>query len=101
MTSSEPAHGATPKRSPSEGSADNAALCDALAVEHATIYGYGIVSALSPPGVNFLVADALKQHRHRRDDVIVMLPRAESPPRSLPPVTSCPCRSAARPTRHD
>ncbi|CKM86442.1 hypothetical alanine rich protein [Mycobacterium tuberculosis] len=39
MTSSEPAHGATPKRSPSEGSADNAALCDALAVEHATIYG--------------------------------------------------------------
>ncbi|CMK44122.1 ferritin-like domain-containing protein [Mycobacterium tuberculosis] len=73
MTSSEPAHGATAKRSPSEGSADNAALCDALAVEHATIYGYGIVSALSPPGVNFLVADALKQHRHRRDDVIVML----------------------------
>ena len=31
--------------------ADNAALCDALSVEHSTIYGYGIVSALSPPGV--------------------------------------------------
>ena len=53
--------------------ADNAALCDALAVEHSTIYGYGIVSALSPPGVNNLVVDALIQHRQRRDDVIAML----------------------------
>ena len=39
--------------------ADNAALCDALAVEHSTIYGYGIVSALSPPSVNDLVVEAL------------------------------------------
>jgi hypothetical protein len=53
--------------------ADNAALCDALAVEHSTIYGYGIVSALSPPSVNDLVVEALLQHRQRRDDVIAML----------------------------
>ncbi|OBF57572.1 hypothetical protein A5787_24935 [Mycobacterium sp. 852002-50816_SCH5313054-b] len=53
--------------------ADNAALCDALAVEHSTIYGYGIVSALSPPSVNGMVVEALGQHRQRRDDVIAML----------------------------
>ncbi|AGL28283.1 hypothetical protein J113_19690 [Mycobacterium tuberculosis CAS/NITR204] len=102
MTSSEPAHGATPKRSPSEGSADNAALCDALAVEHATIYGYGIVSALSPPGVNFLVADALKQHRHRRDDVIVMLSaRGVTAPIAAAGYQLPRPGRAARPTRHD
>ncbi|ODR10545.1 hypothetical protein BHQ21_02360 [Mycobacterium sherrisii] len=53
--------------------ADNAALSDALSVEHATIYGYGIVSALSPPSVNDLVLEALLTHRKRRDDVIAML----------------------------
>jgi hypothetical protein len=53
--------------------ADNASLCDALAVEHSTIYGYGIVSALSPPSVNDMVVEALGQHRQRRDDVIAML----------------------------
>ncbi len=53
--------------------ADNAALCDALAVEHATIYGYGIVSALTPPSVNGMVVEALLQHRQRRDDTIAML----------------------------
>jgi aspartate/methionine/tyrosine aminotransferase len=53
--------------------ADNSALCDALTIEHSTIYGYGIVSALSPPSVNDLVAQALVQHRQRRDDVIAML----------------------------
>jgi hypothetical protein len=53
--------------------ADNSALCDALTIEHSTIYGYGIVSAQSPPSVNDLVAQALVQHRQRRDDVIAML----------------------------
>lgn len=77
MTSSEPSFGASPKRSPAAPptgkDADTAALSDALAVEHATIYGYGIVSALSPPSVNDLVVEALNQHRQRRDDVIAML----------------------------
>ena len=39
--------------------ADDASLSDALAVEHSTIYGYGIVSALCPPSVNNLVVEAL------------------------------------------
>jgi hypothetical protein len=77
MTSFEPAAPtpvATPKRAPSPGKdADNAALSDALANEHATVYGYGIVSAMSPASVNGLVAEALEQHRRRRDDVIAML----------------------------
>jgi hypothetical protein len=73
MTSSEPTHGASPKRSPAGKDADTASLSDAVAVEHATIYGYGIVSALSPPSVNDLVVEALTQHRQRRDDVIAML----------------------------
>jgi len=76
MTSSEPTPGATPKQSPigpDAKDADDASLCDALAIEHSTIYGYGIVSALSPPGVNNLVVDALEQHRQRRDDIVAML----------------------------
>jgi Domain of unknown function (DUF4439) len=74
MTTAEPTPVATPKRSPAAGKeADNTALTDALANEHATIYGYGLVSALSPPSVNDLVVEALEQHRTRRDDVIAML----------------------------
>ncbi|MCV7099189.1 ferritin-like domain-containing protein [Mycobacterium palustre] len=53
--------------------ADSAALCDALAIEHSTIYGYGIVSAMSPPSVNDMVVEALTVHRQRRDDVVAML----------------------------
>lgn len=61
--------------------ADNAALSDALAIEYSTIYGYGIVSALSPASVNDLVLQALLQHRQRRDDVIAMLAaRKVTPP---------------------
>lgn len=77
MTSTEPSYGASPlKRGPGgaqTGKDADTALSEALAVEHATIYGYGIVSALSPPSVNDLVVDALSQHRQRRDDVIAML----------------------------
>jgi Domain of unknown function (DUF4439) len=53
--------------------ADDAALSDALTIEYSTIYGYGIVSALSPPSVNDMVVQALGEHRQRRDDVIAML----------------------------
>jgi hypothetical protein len=52
---------------------DNAALCDALATEHAIIYGYGIVSAHCAPDVNDLVSTALSEHRDRRDQVVAML----------------------------
>ena len=47
--------------------ADLAALYDAVAVEHATIYGYGIVSAHSTPEENPLVADAMRTHRGQRE----------------------------------
>jgi hypothetical protein len=56
---------------PSE--ADKAALFDAVATEHAAIYGYGIVSAHSSPDENDLVSQALAQHRERREAAITML----------------------------
>jgi hypothetical protein len=71
VTSAEPSSGGTPTRASSSGP-DNA-LCAALVTEHAVIYGYGIVSAHSPPDVNKLVAYAMNQHRERRDRAIVML----------------------------
>jgi hypothetical protein len=49
------------------------ALSAALATEHAVIYGYGIVSARSDPGVNDLVSFAVNEHRERRNHVIAML----------------------------
>ncbi|MFV0496167.1 ferritin-like domain-containing protein [Mycobacterium sp.] len=69
MTSAEPGL----KRSPAGKDADTTALSDALTVEYATVYGYGIVSALSLPSANDLVAEAFHEHRTRRDEVIAML----------------------------
>lgn len=66
MTSAEPT-------STGPRDSQDAALCDALATEHAVIYGYGMVSAHSEPDVNKLVSYALNQHRERRDQVIAML----------------------------
>ncbi|MCV7028771.1 ferritin-like domain-containing protein [Mycobacterium sherrisii] len=85
--------------------ADNAALSDALSVEHATIYGYGIVSALSPPSVNDLVLEALLTHRKRRDDVIAMLAARQvtAPPAAagyqLPLLVASPADAARLATR--
>lgn len=47
-----------------------AALFDAIATEHATIYGYGVVSAHSVPEVNYLVSTAIAEHRARREAAI-------------------------------
>ncbi len=52
---------------------DQAALFDAVAADHAAIYGYGIISAHSPPDANDLVSDALVQHRERREAALEML----------------------------
>lgn len=74
MTSPQP----TPTRPEETGPA---ALYDALAVEHAAIYGYGIVSALSEPEDNPLVSEAIATHRQRREAVIEMLTaRSVTPP---------------------
>ncbi len=53
--------------------ADQAALFDAVAAEHAAIYGYGFVSAHSSPDENDLVSAALVEHRERREAAIAML----------------------------
>lgn len=61
--------------------ADLAALYDAVATEHATIYGYGIVSAHSTPDANPLVSDAMKAHRAQREKAIELLKqRSVTPP---------------------
>ncbi len=70
MTSPTPSTTPNPDR-PSDAAA--AALFDAVAAEHAAIYGYGIVSAHSSPDENDLVSQALAQHRERREAAIAML----------------------------
>lgn len=53
--------------------ADAGALFDAVATEHAAIYGYGIVSAYALPTRNALVSEALAQHRGRREAALSLL----------------------------
>lgn len=53
--------------------AAEAALFDAVAAEHGTIYGYGLVSARSTPDVNPLVSSAMAEHRERREAAVAML----------------------------
>jgi hypothetical protein len=77
-TSSRAAEPTTPGR-PSV--AANGALFDAIATEHATIYGYGLVSAHSTPDVNDLVSAAMAEHRDRREGAIALLKaRSVDPP---------------------
>jgi hypothetical protein len=49
------------------------ALADAIVAEHASIYGYGLVSAHSMPDVNELVSQSLEEHRARREAAIAIL----------------------------
>jgi hypothetical protein len=69
-TSSRAAEPTSPSRSPDD---DAAALFDAVATEHAVIYGYGLVSAHSTPEANDLVSTAMAEHRERREAAIAML----------------------------
>lgn len=69
MTAPQP----TPSRTPDPHRPDKpdaAAWFDAVATEHAAIYGYGIVSAHSPPDANDLVSESLAQHRERRESAL-------------------------------
>ena len=65
----------SPQPSPTEQpeSAQDKALADAIAAEHATIYGYGFVSAHSTPDLNQLVSESIIEHRERREAAIEML----------------------------
>ena len=77
-TSSRAAQPTTPGR-PSDPA--NGALFDAIVTEHATIYGYGLVSAHSTPDVNDLVSAAMAEHRDRREGAIELLKaRSIDPP---------------------
>ena len=76
--SSRAAEPTTPGRPSDPG---NGALFDAIATEHATIYGYGLVSAHSTPDVNALVSAAMAEHRDRRESAIAILKaRSIDPP---------------------
>ncbi|MBV9516017.1 MAG: ferritin-like domain-containing protein [Mycobacteriaceae bacterium] len=72
MTSPQPP---SPRPSPTKQpeSADEKAFADAVAAEHATIYGYGFVSAHSMPELNELISESLAEHRARRDAVIALM----------------------------
>ena len=77
-TSSRAAEPTSPSRPPDAG---DAALFDAVATEHAIIYGYGMVSAHSTPDVNDLVSTSMAEHRDRREEAIAMLSgRSVDPP---------------------
>ena len=70
--SSEPSSTPAPSSVRPEAPAD-AALFDAVAVEHGVIYGYGLVSAHSTPDANDLVSAAMAEHRERREAAIAAL----------------------------
>lgn len=76
MTSPEPTSPARP------ADAADGALFDAIATEHATIYGYGVVSAHSTPEDNDLVSSSMAEHRERREKAIALLESrsVEAPP---------------------
>jgi hypothetical protein len=69
----------SPQPSPSKApeSAGDKALAEAIAAEHATIYGYGFVSAHSLPDLNEMISDSLAEHRGRREAAIAMLASRE------------------------
>lgn len=73
MTSAEP----TPSR---PADAADGALYDAIATEHATIYGYGLVSAHSTPEANWLVSASIAEHRERREAAIALLEQRQVAP---------------------
>ena len=78
MTSPQPTPAAISGRPPDPA---DGALFDAVATEHATIYGYGLVSAHSSPDVNDLVSAAMAEHRDRREGAIALLTaRSVNPP---------------------
>ncbi|MGV9803049.1 ferritin-like domain-containing protein [Mycobacterium sp. NPDC003449] len=76
MTSTEPSSDPARPSNPAD-----AALFDAVAVEHGIIYGYGLVSAHSSFEENALIATAMAEHRTRREAAIAMLDgRGVTPP---------------------
>jgi hypothetical protein len=78
VTSTEPAP--DPDQPPRPADSADGALYDAIATEHATIYGYGLVSAHSAPEVNWLVSASIAEHRQRREAAIALLEQRQVGP---------------------
>lgn len=76
MTSPDPTTSVNPQR-PSDPA--DAALFDAVAAEHAAVYGYGLVSAHSTPDLNDLVSESLAGHRELREEGIARLTVRKAP----------------------
>jgi Domain of unknown function (DUF4439) len=76
MTSPDPTTSVNPQR-PSDPA--DAALFDAVAAEHAAVYGYGLVSAHSTPDLNDLVSESLAGHRELREEGIARLAARKAP----------------------
>ena len=72
MTSPSPSPEVTPDPDrPSE--AGPGAWFDAVAAEHAAIYGYGLVSAHVMPDDNKLVSESIAEHRDRREAAVTLM----------------------------
>ena len=69
MTSAQP----TPTPSSRPADAADGAFYDAVAAEHGTVYGYGIVSAHATPEDNYLVSSSMAEHRERREEALALL----------------------------
>ncbi|TQN41889.1 uncharacterized protein DUF4439 [Blastococcus colisei] len=59
---------------------ENAALTEALAAEHAAIWGYGVVGAALPAEVQGLAAASEVAHRDARDRLITLLAERDTDP---------------------
>jgi hypothetical protein len=72
VTSPSPSPEVTPDPDrPSE--AGPGAWFDAVAAEHAAIYGYGLVSAHVMPDDNKLVSESIAEHRDRREAAVTLM----------------------------
>ncbi|MBF6212563.1 ferritin-like domain-containing protein [Nocardia puris] len=56
--------------------AENRALLDALAAEHAAVYAYGVIAAWASPERTRLVSESTAAHRARRDATVDALEAA-------------------------
>jgi Domain of unknown function (DUF4439) len=61
-------------------STENAALSDALAAEHAAVWGYGVVGAALPAAKQDLAATAENAHRDARDRLVELLAERKTDP---------------------
>ena len=78
--SSEPSPDPDRPKDPAE-----AAWYDAVAAEHAAIYGYGVVSAHVMPDDNELVSQSVAEHRDRREAALkILAERSQKAPLPAP-----------------